>query len=87
MDIWYGLLVCLLVILYYQSDFVEGMSGMINPYLLNPIDNQWTLSSPSILLAKPLFQPAPSIKPKEEWDIFDWISPSPQEAIPYEIGA
>jgi hypothetical protein len=87
-DIWYGMLVCLLVILYYQADFVEGMSNMINPFLLQPVSNHYVLPSTS-LLAKPA-QPShstPSSRPNEQWDIFDWISPSPEEAVSYAVNA
>lgn len=71
----YGLLACVLVMLYYQMDFVEGMSDMV---------------SPQMLVAKSTVRPTPSSKrAKEEeedgWDIFDWISPSPHDSDYSEI--
>jgi len=85
-NIWYGLLACVLVILYYQMDFVEGMSNMLSPHLLQqptftlPNNISYFASSPAGLST-----PIRSPKKNEEWDIFDWISPSPEEAEQYGI--
>jgi len=86
-DLWYGMAICLLVILYYQADFVEGMSNMMNPNLLQSLDFRPSSSPSSLVLAKPLTNPSQASRSNESWDIFDWISPSPEEASAYDINA
>jgi len=56
----YGLVICILVILYYQMDLVEGM----NDYSSKPSYNQVYPTIRKINHGK-----------DEGWDIFDWILP------------
>lgn len=71
----YGLIVCILVILYYQMDLVEGMTNLSTP---SPSPSENTIRSKSL--------DKKHNNEDDEWDIFDWMFPAPNEtysADPY----
>jgi hypothetical protein len=65
----YGLLICVLFILYYQSDMIEGFD-------LEPAEYKNSIEVPKKVESDNLKK-----KPDEEgWDIFDWMADPPNEA-------
>jgi len=92
----YGVVVCIAIILYYQTDMVEGMTTIVpgrSCQIHTPVettsiyDDQMGvgLDRSTIYIPYSLSRPTaelPGQKRKtadEGWDIFDWISPSPNE--------
>jgi hypothetical protein len=66
----YGLVVCIFIILYYQTDMVESMSDIL-PIQANPSLAYSPFSETPALLTK-----TKNTKPKDNnhgWDIFDWF--------------
>ena len=92
----YGVVVCVAIILYYQTDMVEGMTTIVpgmSCQIHTPVEttsiyddqmgvslDRSTIYIPYSLSRPTAERPAQKRKTADEgWDIFDWISPSPNE--------
>ena len=73
----YGLMICILVIFYYQMDFVEGMSDYSLNLHMKTDHKQNTISNDNI--STKVKNKVKKHDKSDGWDIFDWISPPPNE--------
>ena len=73
----YGLMICILVIFYYQMDLVEGMSDYsIQSNHHMKIDHKKNINDKISTKVKNKIKKHDK---SDGWDIFDWISPPPNE--------
>lgn len=89
----YGIVVCIAIILYYQTDMIEGMTTIVPGtscgcprvvvFTAGDVQDQDRAHShcnQSIYTPSGVTRPDQKRKSADEgWDIFDWISPSPNE--------